>query len=60
MIERTKELIGGALAWACSPLIVVAVLWVVGTAVETIGQHDEEHQRCLHGAANGLEIKRCR
>lgn len=35
-------------------------IWVVGMAIENIGQHRVEHERCLKAATNGWEIKQCR
>lgn len=38
----------------------VGALYAIGSAIETVGQHQDEHRMCLRGARNGLEIERCK
>ena len=42
------------------PPMLLGVLMVVGMMIEVIGQHNEEHERCLKRATNGYEIRQCR
>lgn len=47
---------------ALGAVVLVAVMFallVLGPAGKTIGLYHAEHDACLMGARNGLEIKRC-
>ena len=36
------------------------LLWLTVSAIEGIGLHRMEHDRCLKNATNGYEIRECR
>lgn len=42
------------------PAMVAGALFVIGSAVETIADHREQHDSCLKRAMDGYEIRQCR
>lgn len=38
----------------------VGAMYAIGSAIETVGQHQDEQRMCLRGARNGFEIERCK
>jgi hypothetical protein len=38
----------------------IALGWFIGTAIETVGQYQEDRDRCMKQAVNGYEMERCR
>lgn len=41
-------------------VLVGIMVYAVGPTLDGIGRYQEEHERCLKRATNGLEIERCR
>ena len=60
MTERGERILGIVMAVILVPPMLLGVLMVVGMMIEVIGQHNEEHERCLKRATNGYEIRQCR
>ena len=54
------QAIGWVIAAALTLAGALAVLTVLGMAIEGIGRHQEDRERCLKQATNGYEIERCR
>lgn len=42
------------------PPMLLAAMWLIGSAIDVEAQHIEAHNQCLKAATNGLEIKQCR
>ncbi len=43
----------------CLPILLAGMLWMFGSAVESLAQRSEEKDRCLRAATNGYEIRQC-
>jgi len=56
----TLQVLGWIIATALTLAGAVVVLSVVGMTIESIGQHQEDRERCLKQATNGYEIEQCR
>lgn len=54
------KIAAGVLLLALVSIGFLAAVYAIGTAIETVGQHQDEHRMCLRGATNGLEIERCK
>lgn len=59
--ERAGILFFYGLMWGVVfPAMLFGGLWVIGSTIDGIGQHNAEHDRCLKHATNGYEIRECR
>lgn len=56
----TLQVFGWAIATAITLVGAVVVLSVIGMSIESIGQHQEDRERCLKHATNGYEMEQCR
>lgn len=60
MTERNTQIFASLLAYIAAAGLACLALFVISRADQTTIEHRVEHDNCLHGATNGLEIKRCR
>lgn len=45
----------------CGALVgALSLAMLIGSSIENVGRHVEDHERCLAGAKDGAEIARCR
>lgn len=60
LTERGEKILHIVLCIILLPPMLLGALMVFGMMIENIGQHNEQHDRCLKNATNGYEIKQCR
>lgn len=56
----TLQVLGWVIATVITLVGAVAVFSVIGMTIESIGQYQEDRDRCLKLATNGYEIEQCR
>lgn len=55
-----QQILGIIMAIVLMPPMLLGMLMMLGMVIEGIGQHNEQHDRCLKAAKTGYEIKQCR
>lgn len=54
-----KKFMEYALGGVIGICLMFVILFVIGETIDTISDYNEQHDRCLKDAANGLEIGKC-
>jgi hypothetical protein len=64
ILKKIRDVILTGIAYGTGIILIaagaLAFLYLLGTAVENIGERQDEHNRCLKNATNGYEIQQCR
>ncbi len=60
MLKRAETIMAVIMCIVLVPPMFLGIMYVIGSAVDGIAEHSEQHDRCLKAATNGYDIKRCR